>query len=89
MKLKLNESDINRIVKKIINEDIDRTKMLEIVDDVINRLKEHGMEYYRELDSLNFKYPTERYKKPKPLKRGDVEPPKGVRVSRSAFPDEI
>jgi len=66
MKNKLNEYDINRIVKKIINEDIDRTKMLEIVDDVINRLKEHGMEYYRELDSLNFKYPTERYKKPKP-----------------------
>ena len=86
---RLNETDFNRIVKKIISEDIDRTKMLEIVDDVINRLKEHGMEYYRELDSLNFKYPTERYKKPKLLKRGDIELPKGVRVSRSAFPDEI
>jgi hypothetical protein len=86
---RLNEVDINRIVKKIINEDIDRTKMLEIVDDVINRLKEHGMEYYRELDSLNFKYPTERYKRLDPPKRGDIEPPKGVRVSRSAFPDEI
>ena len=86
---RLNEVDINRIVKKIINEDIDRTKMLEIVDDVINRLKEHGMEYYRELDSLNFKYPTETYKRLAPPKRGDIEPPKGVRVSRSAFPDEI
>jgi chromosome condensin MukBEF MukE localization factor len=84
----LTETDINRIVKKIINEDIDREKMLEIVDDVINRLKEHGMKYYRELDSLNFKYPTEKYKRLAPPKRGDFELPKGVKVSRSAFPDE-
>jgi hypothetical protein len=85
----LNELDINRIVKKIINEDVDRTKMLEIVDDVINRLKEHGMKYYRELDSLNFKYPTEKYKRLASPKRGEIELPKGVRVSKSTFPDEI
>ena len=89
MKSKLNESDINRIVKKIINEDIEREKMLEIVDDVVNRLKEHGMKYYRELNSLNFKYPTEKYKRLAPPKRGDFELPKGVKVSRSTFPDEI
>ena len=66
-----------------------RTKMLEIVDDVINRLKEHGMKYYRELDSLNFKYPTEKYKRLASPKRGEIELPKGVRVSKSTFPDEI
>ena len=54
MKTRLNESDINRIVKKIINEDVDRERMMEIVDDVVNRLKEHGMKYYLELNKLNF-----------------------------------
>lgn len=89
MKTRLNESDINRIVKKIVNEDIDREKMMEIVDDVVNRLKEHGMKYYYELNELNFQYPTKKYKRIAPLKRGDIQPPPGVRVSKSAFPDEL
>ena len=70
MKPRLNESDINRIVKKIVSEDINREKMMEIVDDVVNRLKEHGMKYYYDLNELNFQYPTEKYKRMTPLKRG-------------------
>ena len=89
MKTRLNESDINRIVKKIINEDVDREKMMEIVDDVVNRLKEHGMKYYLELNKLNFQYPTEKYKRMAPPKRGEIEPRPGLRISRSVFPDEI
>jgi hypothetical protein len=85
---RLTESDINRIVKKVINEDIEKEKMMEIIDDVVNRLKEHGMKYYRELNKLNFNYPTEKYKRIEPLKRGDVELPKGVRVSKSVFPKD-
>ena len=89
MRRRLNESDINRIVKKIINEDVDREKMIEIVDDVVNRLKEHGMKYYLELNKLNFQYPTEKYKRLAPPKRGEIEPRPGLRISRSVFPDEI
>ncbi len=86
---RLTESDINRIVKKVINEELNKDKMVEILDDVANRLREHGIKYYRELNSLNFQYPTEKYKRVPPLKRGDVDLPKGVRVSKSIFPDEI
>ncbi len=50
----LTEQDITRIVQKIINEDVSKDKMIEILDDVANRLREHGMKYYRELNSLNF-----------------------------------
>jgi hypothetical protein len=85
----LTEQDITRIVQKIINEDVSKDKMIEILDDVANRLREHGMKYYRELNSLNFQYPAEKYKRVPPLKRGDVELPKGVKVSKSIFPDEI
>ena len=86
---RLTESDIDRITKKIINESIDKDKMMEIVDDVVNRLKEHGMDYYRELNELNFKFPTEKYKRISPPKRGDIKPKPGLKISRSAFPDEI
>lgn len=89
MKTRLNESDINRIVKKIINEDVDRERMMEMVDDVVNRLKEHGMKYYYELNKLNSQYPTEKYKRMAPPKRGEIEQRPGLRISRSVFPDEI
>ena len=68
---------------------IDKEKMMEIVDDVVNRLKEHGMKYYLELNKLNFQYPTEKYKRLAPPKRGEIEPRPGLRISRSVFPDEI
>lgn len=88
MRTKLNESDIDRIVSKVIKENIDRDKILEIVDDVINRLKEHGMKYYIDLNKLNYNYPTEKYKRLSPVKRRDVELPKGVKVQSSYFPED-
>jgi len=89
MKTKLTESDITRIVKKVINEDLSKDKMIEILDDVANRLREHGIKYYRELNKLNYEYPTEKYKRPEPPKRKDFELPKGIKVSKSTFPDEL
>jgi hypothetical protein len=88
MKNRLNESDIKRIISKVINEDVDRERMMEIVDDVVNRLKEHGMKYYLELNKLNHQYPTEKYKRLAPVKRKDVNLPKGVRVQSSYFPED-
>ena len=85
MRSRLNESDINRIVKKIINEDVDREKMMEIVDDVVNRLKEHGMKYYLELNKLNFQYPTEKYKRVPRIDRDSFELPPNVKVTKSIF----
>ena len=89
MKTNLTETDITRIVKKIINENVSKYKMVEIIDDVANRLREHGMKYYYELNKLNHQYPTERYKRLKSPSRDEFELPKGVRVSKSVFPDEI
>lgn len=89
MKTNLTETDITRIVKKIINENVSKDKMVEIIDDVANRLREHGMKYYYELNKLNHQYPTERYKRLKSPSRDEFELPKGVRVSKSVFPDEI
>ena len=68
MIVKLTETDINRIVKNIINEGNDfskndPSKRKELVDDVINRINEHGMKYIIELNKLNYQYPTEKYKK--------------------------
>lgn len=48
---RINENDIARIAKKIINEDNDFvtgpafSETTELVDDVINRIKEHGAKY--------------------------------------------
>ena len=89
MKTNLTETDITRIVKKIINEDVSKDKMVEIIDDVANRLREHGMKYYYELNKLNHQYPVERYKRLKSPSRDEFELLKGVRVSKCVFPDEI
>ena len=86
---RLTESDINRIVKKVINEEVSREQMIEIIDDVANRLREHGMKYYYDLNKLNHQYPTEKFSRLKSPSRKDFELPKGIRVSKSTFPDEI
>jgi hypothetical protein len=95
MKTRLKESDIDRIVKKVINEDNDFvtgpafSETTELVDDVINRIKEHGAKYIMQLNKLNFQFPVERTRRQQTPKRGEFELPKGVKVSRSTFPDEI
>lgn len=97
MKKRITESDINRIVSKVVNEnDYDRemihgisyNKTTELVDDVIMRIKEHGDDYIRELNKLNFNYPTQKYKRVERPRRDNFELPKGVRVQSSVFGDE-
>ena len=97
MKKRITESDINRLVNRIVNEDMEDTdlrfgvgynKQTELVDDVINRIKEHGKEYIRELNKLNMEFPVEKYKRQSRTRRSDFELPKGVKVSKSIFPED-
>lgn len=97
MKKRITESDINRIVSKVVNENeydremiygISYNKTTELVDDVIMRIKEHGDDYIKELNKLNFNYPTKKYKRVERPKRDTFELPKGVRVQSSVFGDE-
>lgn len=94
MKTRLTERDINRIVKRIVNEDNDfvtgvaASKRTELVDDVINRINEHGMRYIIELNKLNSDFPVEKYKRQDRPRRSDFELPKGVKVSKSIFPED-
>ena len=97
MRKRITESDINRIVSKVVNENeydremihgISYNKTTELVDDVIMRIKEHGDDYIRELNKLNFNYPTQKYKRVERPKRDNFELPKGVRVQSSVFGDE-
>jgi len=94
MKTRLTERDISRIVKRIVNEDNDfvtgvaASKRTELVDDVINRINEHGMRYIIELNKLNSDFPVEKYKRQDRPRRTDFELPKGIRVSKSIFPED-
>jgi hypothetical protein len=93
--IRLTENDIKRIVKRVIEEDNDFvtgpafSETTELVDDVINRIKEHGAKYIIQLNKLNFQFPVERTRRQQTPKRSNFELPKGVKVSRSTFPDEI
>ena len=92
--MRIKESDIRRIVKKVVNESNDfvtgiaASERTELVDDVINRINEHGMKYIIELNKLNSDFPVERYKRQDRVKRSDVNLPKGVRVQSSYFNEE-
>ena len=97
MRKRITESDINRIVSKVVNENeydremihgISYNKTTELVDDVIMRIKEHGDDYIRELNKLNFNYPTQKYKRVERPRRDNFELPKGVRVQRSVWGEE-
>jgi len=92
--MRIKESDINRIVKKVVNESNDfvtgiaASERTELVDDVINRINEHGMKYIIELNKLNSDFPVERYKRQDRVKRSDVSLPKGVRVQSSYYNED-
>jgi hypothetical protein len=94
MKTTLKESDIDRIVNKVINDKnefvtgISASERTEMVDDVINRINEFGMKYIIELNKLNSNFPVKRYKRQERPRRSDFELPKGVRVSKSIFPED-
>ncbi len=97
MKRNLNQSDINRIVKRVIVESdypgeiragSGFNENTELIDDVINRIKEHGDEYKRALNKLNMEFPTEKYRRVPRTTRDTFELPKGVRVQSSIFPGD-
>jgi hypothetical protein len=91
---KINNLDINRIVKKIIKEDnemiygISYNKQTELVDDVIMRIKEYGNEYMVRLNELNYEFPTKKYKRVERPNKDTIQLPKGVRVQSSVFPED-
>ena len=65
--IRLNENDIENLVKKILKEERPRGGMLyggksEIVDEVINRIGEYGQEYISALGELNNKFPSTKYR---------------------------
>ena len=94
MKTRLTERDINRIIKKLVNEDSDfvtgvaASERTELVDDVINRINEHGMKYIIQLNKLNSDFPVEKYRRQERVRRSDFELPKGIKVKSSYFPED-
>jgi len=89
--IKLTEKDIESLVNKIIKEDsFPRGGTVfggkaEIVDEVINRVNQYGDEYIQELNLLNSKFPSTKYKKiESPVK---AEIPSGVRVKSTVYPN--
>jgi hypothetical protein len=94
---KINNTDINRIVKKVIKENrednemiygISYNKQTELVDDVIMRIKEYGNEYMVKLNELNYEFPTKKYKRVERPNKDTIQLPKGVRVQSSVFPED-
>lgn len=92
--MRIKESDIRRIVKKVVNESNDfvtgiaYSERTELVDDVINRINEHGMKYIIQLNKLNSDFPVEKYRRQDRVKRSDVTLPKGVRVQSSYYNED-
>ena len=92
--MRITESDIRRIIKNVVNENdgyvtgLAPSERTELVDDVINRINEHGMRYMDALKDLNSEVPVEKYKRQERIKRKDFELPKGVRVQSSYFSED-
>jgi vacuolar-type H+-ATPase catalytic subunit A/Vma1 len=95
MSRRITESEIKRITNLVINESnydlemvhgVSYNKQTELIDDVINRIKEHGNEYMMELSKLNYKFPVEKYKRIERQTPETFELPKGVRVKSTVFP---
>ena len=88
--IKLNENDIENLVKKIIREDeFPRGGMVyggkaEIIDEVINRVNEYGEEYIEQLQTLNSGFPVTKYKKIEVPT--NVKLPTGVKVKSTVYP---
>ncbi len=97
MSRRITESEIKKITNLVINESnydlemvhgVSYNKQTELVDDVINRIKEHGIKYMMELNKLNYNFPVKKYKRVERPRRDNFELPKGVRVQSSVFGDE-
>ena len=89
--IRLNENDIENLVKKILKEEErPRGGMMygdkaDIVDEVINRVGQYGEEYTSELEQLNSKFPSTKYKRVN--SPTNIELPKGVKVQSTVHPN--
>jgi hypothetical protein len=94
MKTRITESQITKLVKKVLNEDdsfvtgVAASDRTELVDDVINRINEYGEEYMSALRQLNSDFEVKRYKRMERPRRRDFELPKGVKVQSSYFSED-
>lgn len=95
MKKNITNDNILKIIKKVINESSDdfvlgiaSSDRTELIDDVINRINEHGQLYVRKLKNLNSEFTVEKYKRQNRINRSDFVLPPNVKVSKSIFPDE-
>jgi hypothetical protein len=93
--IKLTETELIKTIKKIISENddyvvgISASEKTELIDDVINRLSEFGMQYKIELNRLNSKFNPEKVRRmPRPRSIEDLDLPKGLRISRTVFPKD-
>jgi len=89
--IKLNENDIENLVKKIINEDNEFPRggivyggKAEIVDEVINRVNQYGDDYIKALKELNDGFPSTKYKRIMPST--DVKHSPGIKVKSTVYP---
>ena len=89
--IRLNQNDIEKLVKKIMNEsERPRGGMLygnkaEIIDEVVNRIGQYGDEYIQELESLNARFPSTKYKRVERPEK--VEVPQGVKIKSTVYPN--
>ena len=88
--IRLNENDIENLVKKILKEERPRGGMMygdkaDIVDEVINRVGEYGEKYTSELEQLNNRFPSTKYRRiSSPT---NIVLPKGVKVQSTVHPN--
>jgi len=96
--INLTERDLTKIIKRVIKEDseendfvtgISPSKKAEVVQEVIDRIREHGSEYIQALMDFNSNYEIKKSRNQERISRRDFELPKGVRVSRSTFPEDL
>ena len=89
--IKLNENDLELLVKKIIKEDSRQRGgtlyggKAEIVDEVINRIGEYGEEYVRAIEELNSKFPSTKYRRIENPREPQI--PSGVRLRSTVYPN--
>jgi SMC interacting uncharacterized protein involved in chromosome segregation len=94
-KIRLTESELTRLIQRIVKEGNDdfvtgiaRSRKSELVDDVINRLSEHGNEYAERLMELNDEFEVTKVKRiERARSMDDIEIPKGVRIKSTSFGD--
>jgi hypothetical protein len=86
----LTESDLKKIVSNLITESdwstgVSSSERTLIVQDVIDRINEHGLPYILALRNLNSNYNIERRRTPERT----YDLPSGVRVQKSVYPENL